>query len=154
VVAISTPVVARPLHLHPLQAILLAFPLPLFLGALLSDMAYSATFHIQWANFASWLIAGGLVGGGFATLWALVDLVRVPRRHRKWHGIWFVVLLAMFVVGLINALVHAKDAWATMPEGLWLSVVTLLLALVGAWMGFSRHHARHHDGDATCSACP
>jgi uncharacterized membrane protein len=33
--------------LHPLHAILLAFPLPLFLGALISDFAYRASFHIQ-----------------------------------------------------------------------------------------------------------
>src|SRR5690606_39235984 len=38
--------------LHPLHAILLAFPLPLFLGALLSDVAYRATFEVQWINFA------------------------------------------------------------------------------------------------------
>ena len=49
-----------PRPLHPLHAILLAFPLPLFLGALLSDAAYRASFHVQWHNFASWLIAGGL----------------------------------------------------------------------------------------------
>ena len=36
---------------HPLHAILLAFPFPLFLGALLSDLAYSFSFHVQWANF-------------------------------------------------------------------------------------------------------
>jgi uncharacterized membrane protein len=143
VAVISTPGVRRPLH--PLLAILLAFPLPLFLGALLSDLAYSATFHIQWANFASWLIAGGLVGGGLVALWALVDLFRVAPRHRKWQGAWFVVLLAMFVVGFVNALVHAKDAWAAMPAGLWLSAVTLLLALGAAWMGYSRFR----EGDAT-----
>ena len=62
--------------LHPVHAILLAFPLPLFLGALLSDLAYWSSYHIQWSNFASWLIAGGLVGGGFAMLWALIALAR------------------------------------------------------------------------------
>ncbi|NKE43627.1 hypothetical protein HB662_02485 [Roseomonas frigidaquae] len=123
--------------LHPLHAILLAFPLPLFLGALLSDIAYSATFHVQWANFASWLITGGLVLGGFALLWALVDLIRGGAARRKSRGIYFVVLLAMWVIGFLNALVHAKDAWATMPEGLYLSVVATLLALVASWMGYS-----------------
>ena len=49
---------------------LLAFPLPLFIGALLSDWAYSATYQIQWINFASWLIAGALVFTGLALLWS------------------------------------------------------------------------------------
>jgi uncharacterized membrane protein len=116
---------------------LLAFPLPLFVGALLSDLAYWSSIHVQWANFSSWLIAGGLLGGAFALLWALVDLFRHRRSDGRRRGAYFVVLLVMWVLGFINALVHAKDAWATMPEGLILSAVTTLLALVAAWMGFS-----------------
>lgn len=127
---------------HPLHAILLAFPFPLFLAALLSDWAYWSSFHIQWSNFAQWLIAGALVGGGFALLWALIDLVRVGRVHgvRANAGvtIYFTLLLVMWVLGFINALVHAKDAWATMPAGLWLSVIVTLLALAASWVGFSR----------------
>jgi len=120
-----------------LHAILLAFPFPLFLGALLSDLTYAQTYQIQWANFSSWLIAGGLVGGGFAMLWAFVDLFRHRSGARFWPLVYFLVLLAMFALGFVNALVHAKDAWATMPEGMYLSAVTTLLALVGAWIGFS-----------------
>ena len=60
-----------PRPIHPLHAILLAFPLPLFLGALLSDIAYDATYQVQWTNFASWLIAGALLVGGLALLWAM-----------------------------------------------------------------------------------
>ena len=60
----------------PLHSILLAGAVPLFLGALLSDIAYGQTYQIQWANFASWLIAGALVFSGFALLFALVNLLR------------------------------------------------------------------------------
>lgn len=137
-VAVSSPGPLRPLH--PLHAILLAFPLPLFLGALLSDLAYRSTFHVQWANFASWLIAGGLFVGAFAVLWALVDLFRRETADRGRRIAYFVVLLVMWGLGFINALVHAKDAWATMPEGLYLSVITTLLALVAAWIGYSGFH--------------
>ena len=70
-VVISNPGALRPLH--PLHAILLAFPLPLFVGALLSDLAYRSSFHVQWANFSSWLIAGGLFVGAFAVLGAHHD---------------------------------------------------------------------------------
>jgi uncharacterized membrane protein len=131
----SAPGVLRPLH--PLHAILLAFPLPLFLGALLSDLAYRASFHVQWANFSSWLIAGGLLVGGFAVLWALVDLIRSGTVSRKRAAIYFVVLLAMWVLGFVNALVHAKDAFAIMPEALYLSAIAAILALAAAWIGYS-----------------
>ena len=60
----------------PLHAMLLAGSVPLFLGALLSDIAYFNSFQIQWSNFAAWLIAGGLVCCGLALLFALVNLVR------------------------------------------------------------------------------
>jgi uncharacterized membrane protein len=135
VVVVSSPGPLRPLH--PLHAILLAFPLPLFLGALASDLAYRSSFHIQWANFSSWLIAGGLLVGGFTLLWALINLFRRGSARRGRLMLYFVVLLAMWGLGFVNALVHAKDAWATMPEGLYLSAITTLLALVAAWIGYS-----------------
>jgi uncharacterized membrane protein len=130
-----TPAYVRPLH--PVHAMLLAFPLSFFVAALLSDIAYFNTFHVQWSNFSSWLIAGGLVGNGFALLWALVDLIRFRRGGNALPLAYFAVLLASFVLGFVNALVHAKDAWAVMPTGLYLSVTVALLSLAGAWLGYS-----------------
>jgi len=121
--------------LHPLHAMLLAFPLALFVGALLSDLAYWRTYHIQWANFAAWLNAGGLLVGAFAVLWALVGLLRTRRRGRT--ALYFILLLAMWVLGFVNALVHGRDAWAAMPAGLWLSAIVAMLAVAAAWIGYS-----------------
>lgn len=123
-------------RLHPLHAILLAFPLPLFFGALLSDLAYRASFEVQWINFSSWLIAGGLLVSAFALLWALIGMFRMPARKGR-PVVYAVALVAMWVLGFINALVHGKDAWATMPGGLYLSIIVTLLALVAAWVGYS-----------------
>lgn len=123
--------------LHPFHAILLAFPFPLFLGALLSDLAYWSTFQVQWINFSSWLIAGALLVGAFTLLWALIDLLRSGTARKGRPMVYFVVLLAMWGLGFLNALIHAKDAWATMPAGLYLSAIVALLALVAAWIGYS-----------------
>ena len=120
----------------PLHALLLAGSVPLFLGALLSDVAYGQTYQIQWANFASWLIAGALVFSGFALLFALVNLHRARRKSGR-PATYFLLLLAAWVLGLINAFQHAKDAYAMMPAGLVLSVIVTLLALVAAWIGLS-----------------
>lgn len=123
--------------LHPLHAILLAFVAPMFTGALVNDIAYASTYHIQWINFADWMVFAGLVGGGFALLWTLIVVVtdRTARTQRYWL---FAGLLAItWVLGFFNALVHAKDAWATMPAALWLSVVTTLFALAASWIGFA-----------------
>ncbi len=119
--------------LHPLHAVLLAGTVPLFMGVLLSDVAYAFSYEVQWKNFASWLIVGGLVFGGFALLWALIGLFRADQRG--WF--YFLVLVATWVVGFVNALVHAMDAWAGMPEGLILSAIVAVLAIVATGFGFS-----------------
>lgn len=127
--------------LHPLHGVLLAGTVPLFLGVLLSDWAYVSSYQIQWNNFASWLIVGGLVFGGFALLWAIVNLVRAD--HRSGRAILYVVLLlAMWLLGFINALTHAKDAWASMPAGLILSVIVALLACASTAIGFFKFGVR------------
>jgi uncharacterized membrane protein len=128
--------------IHPLHAIFLAFPLPLFLGALLSDFAYRSSFHVQWSNFAAWLIAGGLLVGALALVWALIEIVRNTTARTGRAMTYLVALLVMWVLGFVNALVHAKDAWATMPEGLYLSIIVTLLALAAAWIGYSGFPAR------------
>lgn len=122
--------------LHPFHAVLLAASVPLFLGALLSDLAYSSSYEVQWTNFASWLIAGGLVFTGVALIWALVDLLRADHRGGR-TLLYFLLLLATFLLGFLNALIHAKDAWAMMPMGLVLSAVVALLAIAATWVGFS-----------------
>lgn len=122
--------------LHPVHAVLLAGALPLFLGALLSDIAYAQSYQIQWKNFASWLIAGGLVFGGAALLWAGIELARADRRDRRPIA-YILGLLATWLLGLANAFIHAKDAWASMPTALILSVIVALLALAATWLGFS-----------------
>jgi len=67
--------------IHPVHAFLLAASVPLFLGGLFSDLAYSSSYEIQWTNFASWLIAGALVFAGLALAWAFIDLLRADRAH-------------------------------------------------------------------------
>lgn len=122
--------------LHPFHAFLLAGAVPLFLGALLSDITYARSYQIQWGNFASWLIAGALVFAGCALLWAVIDLFRGGRRGGR-SLVYVLLLLATWVLGFINALVHARDAWGIMPTALVLSVIVTLLACAATWVGFS-----------------
>jgi uncharacterized membrane protein len=116
--------------------VLLAGTVPLFLGAALSDAEYASTYEIQWSNFASWLIVGGLVFSGIALAFAIIDLSR-PTRRAPGVGVYFAVLLATWMVGFLDALMHARDAWATMPGGLGMSVITAVLACFATWFGFA-----------------
>lgn len=121
--------------IHPLHAVFVSGALAFFFGALLNDVVYAKTYEIQWSNFASWLIVGGLVFAGIALVFSLVDLARAHRRVPG-IGVYFLLLLATWVAGFFNALMHARDAWAMMPGGLVLSVITTLLACLTTWVGF------------------
>lgn len=123
--------------LHPLHGVLLAATIPLYLGALLSDLAYAASYQIQWSNFSSWLITGGLVFGGFALLWAITSLM-FARRRPPHSGLYVFLLAITWVLSLVNSFTHAKDAWAMMPTGPILSGIVVLLAGVSTWVGFAK----------------
>lgn len=130
--------------LHPVHAILLAFPIALFSAGLASDLAYLQTAAIQWTNFSSWLIAGGCLFGGFVLAWAIIGAV-FPRRASQSRAVAYLVAVAvMFVAGLINAFQHSHDAWTSVgATGLALSIVSSLAALIAGVIG---HSAQREEG--------
>ncbi|MGO4167261.1 DUF2231 domain-containing protein [Novosphingobium sp. YAF33] len=132
----------RPLRrsLHPLHALLMAFPVALFPSALLSDVTYVKTAQIQWTNFSAWLITGALLLGGFALLWSAIATwaarERVERRH---NGVVTVLLALAWIAGLFNAFQHSHDGWASVGTmGVVLSVLSTILALAAGWVGHSQ----------------
>lgn len=135
----STAATVNPTYRNPpgaLHAILLGGTVTLFLGALLSDIAYHQSYQNQWSNFSSWLLAGAEVFCGLVLVFALVGLLRAS--HKRGQPLtYFLLVLATFVLGLVNCFQHAKDAWAVMPGGLVLSIIVFILACVTAWMGLS-----------------
>lgn len=139
-----TAAIDRGRPLHPLHAILLAFLVSLFTCALIADIAYLRSAEIQWSNFASWLITGGLVFGGFFGLWAIIDLALSFRRGRPVRKLVYVILLAVaWFLGLANAFHHSRDAWSSVGTGgLLLSILSAGLALAGAWIAFSSSKVR------------
>lgn len=131
-----------PWRLHPLNAILLAFPTAMFAGGLVADIAFLASAEIQWSNFAAWMIAAALLFGGMVLLWAIVDLVRKGRLGAPSLA-YPVALGVMWVAGLINAFQHSKDGWSSVGSvGLVLSVLSTFAALVAAWIGYGAVRGR------------
>lgn len=125
----------RPL-LHPLHGILLAFPVALFAGALLTDIAYLRTAEIQWSNFSSWLIVGALVGGGLTLIWSIVLAIRPARFTGRRRPLLYALLLAiMWIAGFINAFQHSRDAWSSVgTTGLILSIISASFAVAASWV--------------------
>ena len=122
--------------LHPLHAFFLAGIVPLFIGVLLNDYAYWSSYELQWKNFASWMLIGALMFNGLALLGSILSLARADKRMGT-PVVYFLLLFAAFVLGLINSFIHAKDVWASMPTGLILSVITVILACIATWIGLT-----------------
>ena len=124
---------------HPLHPMLVPIPIACFIGALLTDLAYFGSANVQWSNFSIWLITFGLIGAGLAAATGMIDYWG-DRRVRvlgtaKAH---MVLNVSVFVVELVNAFVHSRDGWtAVVPTGLTLSIISVLLLAVSAWLGGS-----------------
>jgi len=129
--------------LHPIHAILLAFPLALFAFGLATDIAYLNTAVIQWSNFSAWVITGALVFGGLVLAWAILGAL-FPRRASRRRALAFLIAVAvMWISGLINAFQHSHDGWSSVGAlGLALSILSTLSALVAAAIGYSAPSVR------------
>ncbi len=124
---------------HPFLRILVSFPIACFTCALLTDIAYMQTANMMWTDFSAWLLAAGMACGVVAAIAGLISLV-AHRRGRAQGAIWPIAVgsLLVLVIAFINNLVHSRDAWTSvMPTGLALSVATVLIVLVTAWLASS-----------------
>lgn len=108
-------------------------PLPygFFVAALIFDAIYSRSGEILWDKAAAWLITLGLL---FAVVPRLINLVQVwvtgprPRPFAVTLSFWLNVVAILAAIA--NAFVHSRDAYGSMPDGLWLSVLTVVLLVI------------------------
>jgi uncharacterized membrane protein len=103
-----------------------------FVGALFFDAVYADNADVLWMKAAAWLIATGLV---VAIIPRLINLVRVWKPiggvNLAGEKIAFWLYLLGIVAAIVNAFVHSRDAYAVMPDGLWLSIATVGLFTIG-----------------------
>jgi uncharacterized membrane protein len=108
-------------------------PLPFgfFVAALIFDITYFRSGDILWDKGAAWLISIGLV---IAIIPRLINLTHVWITFRAWatrNDRWdFWLNLVAIVIAIFNAFVHTRDAYASMPLGVWLSGLTVVLLLI------------------------
>jgi uncharacterized membrane protein len=107
-------------------------PFGFFVAALIFDILYANTYTILWVKAAAWLISIGLV---FAIVPQLINLGRTwfgrSRVRTRNLALNFWLQVVAIVAALVNAFVHSRDAYAAMPAGVWLSVLTVLAMAIG-----------------------
>ena len=126
-----------PFNKEPIHRTLVSFPIAYFTAAFVTDFAYWRTADVQWETFSDWLITGGLIMAGIATVAFVIDRVRGKQsRALAWpHAVGYA--LAVFL-SLLNAFVHSRDGYtAVVPTGLTLSGLVVVILLVTGWVGRS-----------------
>lgn len=133
---------------HSVHGMLDHFPIACFTLALLTDIAYWRSANLMWQHFSEWLLFAGLVIGGFAFLFAIID-VAVNRELRATGLAWPYLLGTLVVLALatLNSFVHAADGWVgVVPWGLALSALTVFVLILTAWFGREMIY-RTYSGD-------
>lgn len=111
---------------------LLSFPIACFTLAVLTDLAYWATENLLWLHFSEWLLLAGLVAG-VIELFALALEFLVRRVRPSWLAVLSGIVVMLLAT--VNSFVHTVDGWqAVVPYGLILSIVTVLVMFVTAWL--------------------
>lgn len=122
---------------HPIHPMLVPFPIAFLVGAFLADLGYWWTAEPYWARGSLWLIGAGLVSGGLAAVFGLVDFLTIGRaREHRGGWIHFLGNATVLALALVNMLVRLPDpAQAVLSWGLTLSAATAGLLLVTGWYG-------------------
>lgn len=129
----STPAsVAR----HPIHPMLVAFPLGLFVFALICDLIYAFGTHSPvWNTVAFYSMGGGIVGGLLAAVPGSIDFLSIREPETKaiaWtHMLTNILGLVVFIVNFSFCLNNSVSP----AVGLALSVVGVLISGFGGWLG-------------------
>ena len=132
---------------HPIHPMLVPIPIVCFVGALVTDITYTVTAEMMWADFSAWFLVVGVIFGVLAAIAGLIDFLS-NRMIRAQVPAWPHLLgnLVVLVLAVFNILIHTRDAWTSVvPTGLILSIVTVLILPITGWLGWAMVY-RHGVG--------
>ncbi len=124
-------------------------PFGFFVASLIFDALYTNTAVLMWLKASAWLIVIGLI---FAVIPRFINLAQVwfPRSKSSsgFDKLAFFLYLVGIASAIVNAFVHGRDAYATVPQGLWLSILTVVLLVVSNVVETVQHSANPHGEQA------
>src|SRR5690348_8577555 len=129
---------------HPIHPMLVPIPIVCFIGALITDITYTVSAEMMWADFSAWLLLAGLIFGVLAAIAGLTDFLGSRLVRAQWPA-WphLVGNLAVLVLAFFNTLIHTRDAWTSVvPTGLILSIITVLILPITGWLGWEMVYRR------------
>jgi uncharacterized membrane protein len=120
---------------HPLHPMLVAFPIGLWVFALVCDVVAATGATGPWSTVAFYCIAGGIVGAILAAVPGVIDYFSIDeaamRRIATFHLVVNVCALIVFAINLWCRLVLPK----TSDVPLVLSIIGVIGIGIGGWLG-------------------
>lgn len=115
---------------------------PIALGCFAGAMIFDVMFAFYSTNFlwnagAAWLLFFGVI---IAIIPRFINLFQVFMGFDKGRGVMtsaklgFWINLVMVILVVFNCFVHARDNYATQPDGVILSIITVVLMLIAAFV--------------------
>jgi uncharacterized membrane protein len=121
---------------HPIHPMLVPFPIAFLVGVLASDLMFAGTGDAFWARVSIWLVGAGVVMGGLAAIFGLIDFFTIERARNATGWTHFLGNLLAVVLSLVSLLLRRGDhAGAILPGGLILSFIVVGILLVTGWLG-------------------
>jgi uncharacterized membrane protein len=124
---------------RPLHAMLVPIPIVCFVATLITDIVYSRTAAMLWADMSAWLLLVALIVSLFAAPAGMIDFFgdsHIRELRAAWiHGLGNVTAL---ILSIFNCLIHTRDAYTSVvPTGLILSTLVVVILLVTGWNGWA-----------------
>ena len=123
---------------HPIHPVLVAFPLGLFVTAVVFDILYLSIGNPVFPSVSFYAIATGVIGGLLAAIFGFIDWLALPNNSRAkyiggWHGIGNFVIVVMFAISWF--LRGGNADFVPNSLALILSFAGVAMALITGWIG-------------------
>jgi uncharacterized membrane protein len=120
---------------HPVHPMLVAFPIGLWVFALVCDVMRAVVGNPAWETVATYCIAGGIVGALAAAVPGLIDYFTIDEAAMKRiANLHLAVNMGAVVIFAINLWLRLRlPAESYLPLGL--SIFGVLAIGVGGWLG-------------------
>ena len=122
---------------HSIHAMLIAFPVGLFVTGVVFDIVHFVSSQGPWATVSYWMMIAGIIGGLIAALFGFVDYLKITSATRakhvgSLHGLGNVVVVILF---LISVWLRHGSPEQPPPLAYVFSFVGVALAAITAWLG-------------------
>jgi uncharacterized membrane protein len=126
---------------HPIHAMLIAFPLGLFITGTVFDILTLITGSDLWRVLAFYTIAAGIIGGLAATVPGFIDYLSLSGRARwvaTWHMAFNLAVMVLFGASFILRTTWGSQwvpAGSSLPQAL--TIIGAALLGISGWLGGS-----------------